>query len=193
VVRERLPSSLDERHGDEITMTEVGKPAVRIVTSRGTIVLELEPERTPDTVRNFLRYAREGFYEGTLFHRVIPGFMIQGGGLTEDMGQKPGHGPIRNEADNGLRNEPGTIAMARTSDPHSATSQFFINVAANDFLNHRSADAQGWGYCVFGRVIEGEETVADIAAVPTTRVGHYEDVPEEPVLIERVEPVDAGD
>ena len=141
-------------------------PRVRLQTNMGVIVIELDSAKAPKTVDNFLRYVREGHYDGTLFHRVIPGFMIQGGGYDSDFKQKPVHEPIRNEADNGLRNDRGTVAMARTSDPDSATAQFFINVADNDFLNFTAPTVRGWGYTVFGKVVEGMDVVDKIAAVP---------------------------
>jgi peptidyl-prolyl cis-trans isomerase B (cyclophilin B) len=156
-------------------------------TTHGPISVELEVTEAPDTAANFLAYAEAGFYDGTLFHRVIPGFMIQGGGFTPGMRQKATRPPIRNEAANGLRNDVGTLAMARTSDPHSASSQFFINVANNAFLNYRSATPEGWGYCVFGRVTAGMEVVRAIEGVATTRSGMHQDVPADDVLIERVE------
>lgn len=160
---------------------------IRLHTSRGAITIELDHEHAPNTAANFVQYARDGFYEGTLFHRVIPGFMIQGGGLEPDMRTKPTRAPVRNEADNGLRNQTGSIAMARTQDPHSATAQFFINVADNTFLNHTAPTQSGWGYCVFGRVVDGMDVVRDIESVATgSRAGH-QDVPAEDVLIERVE------
>jgi peptidyl-prolyl cis-trans isomerase B (cyclophilin B) len=160
---------------------------VKIHTNYGVITLELDAEKAPKTVENFLQYAKEGHFDGTTFHRVIPGFMIQGGGLLPDMSQKPTHEPIENEADNGLGNEIGTIAMARTMDPHSATSQFFINVANNSFLNHSAKNPQGWGYCVFGKVSDGMDVVEQIVQVPTTIRGGHQDVPEEDVMIEKVE------
>jgi peptidyl-prolyl cis-trans isomerase B (cyclophilin B) len=162
---------------------------VRLHTSRGTITVELYPEQAPQTVRNFLDYVAAGHYDNTLFHRVIDGFMIQGGGYEPGMKQKPTRAPVKNEADNGLKNQTGTIAMARTSDPHSATAQFFINVADNAFLDFRSPDANGWGYCVFGRVTEGMDVVDQIRAVPTGSRGFMQDVPREDVLIERAEAV----
>lgn len=167
-------------------MTEAANPKVRIETNKGTLVLELYPDKAPETVANFLGYVREGFYDGTIFHRVIPGFMIQGGGFTPEMAQKPTRAPIRNEADNGLANERGAIAMARTPDPHSATAQFFINVADNSFLNFKSETPQGWGYCVFGKVVEGMEVAEAIVAVPTGHRGMHQDVPREPVVMEKV-------
>jgi len=160
---------------------------VKIHTNFGVITLELDAEKAPKTVENFLRYVSEGYFDGTTFHRVIPGFMIQGGGMLPDMSQKPTHEPIENEADNGLANEIGTIAMARTMDPHSATSQFFINVANNTFLNHSAKNSQGWGYCVFGKVTDGMDVVEQIAQVTTTIRGGHQDVPEEDVMIEKVE------
>ena len=162
---------------------------IKIHTHLGVITLELDHARAPATAANFLRYARDGFFEGTLFHRVIPNFMIQGGGLNPDMNQKPGRAPIRNEADNGLKNQIGTVAMARTADPHSASSQFFINLKDNDFLDHRSPTSQGWGYCVFGQVVDGMEVVEAIAKVATTSRRGHQDVPVENVLIEKTEVV----
>jgi len=159
---------------------------VRMETSKGTIVLELDAEKAPATVANFLEYARAGFYDGTLFHRVIPGFMIQGGGFEPGMKQKKTRAPIKNEADNGLANKTGTIAMARTSDPHSATAQFFINVKDNDFLNYRAPTTQGWGYCVFGRVVDGMDVVHAIEQVATGQRGMHGDVPLEDVVIRKV-------
>lgn len=159
-------------------------PMVVLETSKGEIVLELYPEKAPVTVKNFLNYVESGFYNGTLFHRVIDGFMIQGGGFDEKMNRKQTEAPIENEAANKLDNERGTIAMARTSDPHSATSQFFINVADNKFLNHRDKSPEGWGYAVFGKVVEGMETVDAIAKTETTIMGGMRDVPAEPVIIE---------
>lgn len=157
---------------------------VKLETNRGAIVLELYEEKAPKTVENFLQYVQDGFYEGTIFHRVIDGFMIQGGGFTEAFQQKPTRKPIPNEADNGLENVRGSIAMARTSDPHSATSQFFINVADNDFLNHPGQD--GWGYAVFGRVVEGMDVVDEIRQIPTGSGGPFpRDVPQSPVIIEK--------
>jgi peptidyl-prolyl cis-trans isomerase B (cyclophilin B) len=156
---------------------------VKLTTGMGDIVLELYPDKAPATVANFLQYVKEGHYNGTVFHRVINGFMIQGGGLDGDMREKPTRDPIQNEADNGLRNEPYTIAMARTSDPHSASSQFFINVADNKALNHREKSMSGWGYAVFGKVVQGQEVVDKIKAVPTDRQGMHENVPKTPVPI----------
>jgi peptidyl-prolyl cis-trans isomerase B (cyclophilin B) len=159
-------------------------PQVTIHTNRGDIRLQLYADKAPATVENFLQYARDGFYEGTIFHRVISHFMIQGGGLTADLEPKPTRDPITNEADNGLSNRRGTVAMARTTDPHSATSQFFINVELNPSLDHSGkADSREWGYCVFGEVLEGMDVVDDIRFVETT----LQDVPKETVLIESVE------
>jgi peptidyl-prolyl cis-trans isomerase B (cyclophilin B) len=162
-----------------------GKPVVRLETTKGNIVLELDREKAPKTVDNFLSLVESGFYEGTIFHRVIKGFMIQGGGLTENMTQKPTGVPIPNEADNSLKNVRGSIAMARTQDPHSATSQFFINTVDNAFLNHSSKTLSGWGYCVFGRVVEGMDVVDAIESSPTTTYGMYTDVPSEPIVINK--------
>ncbi len=159
---------------------------VRMQTNHGTIVLELDKEKAPDTVANFVSYVKSGAYDGTIFHRVIPGFMVQGGGFEPGMSQKHTSSPIKNEASNGLQNVTGSIAMARTSDPHSATSQFFINVADNHPLDHRATTAQGWGYCVFGKVIEGMDVVHDIEHVKTTSRAGHRDVPVEDVIIEMV-------
>ena len=161
----------------------VGNPKVVLETSKGKIVIELYLQKAPETVVNFLGYVDAKFYNGTIFHRVIPNFMIQGGGFTSDMKRKPGKGPIKNEADRGLKNDRGTIAMARTGDPHSATAQFFINSANNDFLDHKNKTQQGWGYAAFGKVIEGMNVVDAISAVKTTKRGSYRDVPVEEVVI----------
>ncbi|HCE41154.1 peptidylprolyl isomerase [Alloalcanivorax profundimaris] len=162
---------------------------VLLTTTYGKILLELDAERAPATTENFIQYVKDGHYDGTVFHRVISNFMIQGGGFTPDMSQKPTRAPIENEAGNGLSNEMGTIAMARTSDPHSATAQFFINVADNHFLDQaRSPD--GWGYAAFGKVIEGMETVNRIKAVDTGNKGFHQDVPREDVLIESAEVIE---
>ena len=158
---------------------------IRFTTNKGVFDLELNEAAAPKTCENFLQYVRSGFYNGTLFHRVIKGFMIQGGGMTASLREKTTRAPIKNEADNGLRNRKYTIAMARTSDPHSATAQFFINVKDNSFLDHRSKDPQGWGYAVFGKVIRGQDVVDQIAAVKTGSRGYYEDVPMQPVIIKR--------
>ncbi len=166
--------------------TQAETTMVKMDTNQGTIMLELDADKAPNTVANFLTYAKEGFFDGTIFHRVISNFMIQGGGFTEDMNQKTTHDPIQNEANNGLTNDNGTIAMARTGDPHSATAQFFINVKDNDFLNFTSETPQGWGYAVFGKVTEGMDVVEKIKGVATTTKGPYQDVPEEPVIIEKV-------
>ena len=166
-------------------------PQVDLDTSAGKIRIELYPDAAPKTVENFLAYVQAKQYEGTQFHRVIPGFMIQGGGYTADFKEKPTRAPVRNEAEQsakaGLLNAPGTLAMARTGDPHSATAQFFINVADNDFLNHRSRDANGWGYCVFGRVVAGTEVVDRIKDVPTGNRSMHQNVPKQDVVIERAE------
>jgi len=165
----------------------VGMVTVKMETSMGEITLELDGNKAPDTVANFVEYAKSGFYDGTIFHRVIPGFMIQGGGFEADMKQKKTSAPIKNEADNGLKNDTGTIAMARTSDPNSATAQFFINVKDNGFLNHTAPTVQGWGYAVFGYVIEGMEVVDKIAAVQTGPQGKLRsDVPVVPVVIKKM-------
>ncbi|MEZ5569154.1 MAG: peptidylprolyl isomerase [Halioglobus sp.] len=163
---------------------------VIIRTTFGEITLELDAEKAPKTVENFLSYARDGYYEGTIFHRVIDNFMIQGGGFDTDMRQKETREPVENEADNGLKNDFGTIAMARTNDPHSATAQFFINVKDNDFLNHTSKNMQGWGYTVFGKVTEGIDVLDKIRAVATGSHGPHQEVPREPVIIESVQVVE---
>ncbi len=155
-------------------------------TTKGTISLELDETKAPETVKNFLQYAQDGYYDGTIFHRVIDGFMIQGGGFSKDMSQKQTRAPIRNEAMNGLKNLRGTIAMARTMVVDSATSQFFINLVDNDFLDFQNPTPQGFGYAVFGKVTDGMEVVDAIAKVKTGSVGHYENVPEEPVVIKKV-------
>lgn len=160
---------------------------VKLNTNYGTIVLELDAAKAPKTVANFLQYAKDGFYDGTIFHRVINGFMIQGGGMQAGMVEKQTREPIQNEADNGLANARGTIAMARTQDPHSASAQFFINVTDNDFLNFRSPTRDGWGYCVFGKVVEGMEVVDKIKGVATGSKGYHQDVPIDDVVIESVE------
>lgn len=166
-----------------MTTSQAETTQVKMETTMGTIVLELNEDKAPKTVANFLTYVMEGFYDGTIFHRVISNFMIQGGGFTEDMNQKETHKPIQNEANNGLSNSVGSIAMARTSDPHSATAQFFINVKDNEFLNFSSETAQGWGYAVFGEVVDGMEVVNSIKDVATTTKGPYQDVPSETVTI----------
>jgi len=161
------------------------KPQVAIETSKGTIVIELYPDDVPKTVANFLNYARWGHYDGTIFHRVIPDFMIQGGGFTPKMKEKLTEMSIENEADNGLKNNRGTVAMARTPDPHSATAQFFINTRNNTFLNHKSKTAEGWGYTVFGKVTQGMDVVDAISKVETGTRGSMENIPVEPVIITR--------
>jgi cyclophilin family peptidyl-prolyl cis-trans isomerase len=161
----------------------INNPKVELETSKGKIVLELYPAKAPETVKNFLLCVDTKFYDSTIFHRVIPKFMIQGGGFTADMKRKPGRAPIKNEADNGLKNDRGTIAMARTREPHSAAAQFFINTVNNDFLNFKSKDLQGWGYAVFGRVASGMQVVDAISRVKTGGSGRYRDVPVEPVVI----------
>ena len=158
---------------------------VKLETSSGEIILVLDAKSAPHTVANFLTYVRSGHYNGTIFHRVIPGFMIQGGGMAADMREKPTLAPIRNEADNGLTHLPGTIAMARTMDPHSATAQFFINTVNNDFLNHKSKTTQGWGYCVFGKVVAGMDAVNAISKQPTTSKGPHRNVPVKAVVIRK--------
>ncbi|MCG6886042.1 MAG: peptidyl-prolyl cis-trans isomerase [Proteobacteria bacterium] len=160
---------------------------IKLNTNYGTIELELDAEKAPGTVENFLQYARDGFYNDTIFHRVIDGFMIQGGGMEPGMQEKATRAPIKNEADNGLKNDRGTIAMARTPNPDSATAQFFINVKDNDFLNFRAATPEGWGYCVFGKVVNGMDIVDKIKGVATGTKGHHQDVPLDDVIIQSVE------
>ena len=157
---------------------------VTLKTNFGDIKIELFTDKAPKTCENFLKYVDEGFYDGTIFHRVINNFMIQGGGMESGMKQKQTNAPVENEADNGVKNEIGTIAMARTMDPHSATAQFFINVSNNDFLNHSGKNMQGWGYAVFGKVVDGMEVVNQIKAVKTTSKMGHQDVPVEDVIIE---------
>ncbi len=160
---------------------------VALNTNKGRIVLELNAEKAPKTVANFVDYVQSGHYNGTIFHRVIDGFMIQGGGFDAQMKQKSTKAPIENEADNGLKNDIGSIAMARTNDPHSASAQFFINVGNNGFLNHTSKNPQGWGYAVFGKVVEGMDVVNEIKGVSTGNAGGHQDVPRTPVVIETAE------
>ncbi len=160
---------------------------VALNTTHGRIEIELNAEKAPKSAANFLEYVRSGHYNGTIFHRVIDGFMIQGGGFDADMNQKSVNAPIANEADNGLKNEIGTLAMARTNDPHSATAQFFINVSNNAFLNHSSKTAQGWGYAVFGKVTAGDDVIAAIKSVPTGSRGFHQDVPRNNIVIESAE------
>lgn len=156
-------------------------------TNKGQIKIETFDDKAPETVKNFIEYCKDGFYDNTIFHRVIDGFMIQGGGFEPGMNQKETKAPIKNEAANGLKNDRGTLAMARTSDPHSATGQFFINLVENDFLNYRSSDANGFGYCVFAKVVDGMDVVDQIAKVKTGKNGYHSDVPVEEVIIENVE------
>jgi peptidyl-prolyl cis-trans isomerase B (cyclophilin B) len=160
---------------------------VRLQTSMGDFVIELDTAKAPVTAENFLQYVRDGFYDNTVFHRVINGFMVQGGGFEPGMKQKSTRATIENEAGNGLKNDAYTVAMARTSDPHSATAQFFVNVVNNNFLNFRSASADGYGYCVFGKIVEGRDVVDKIKAVPTGSRGFHQDVPAEDVIIRKAE------
>lgn len=165
------------------------KPYVKLTTSMGEIILELEPAEAPKTVANFIQYVEDGHYNGTIFHRVIPTFMIQGGGMDKDMKEKKSRAPIANEAQNGLKNDRYTVAMARTSDPHSATSQFFINTNDNNSLNFTAENTQGWGYAVFGKVVKGQDVVDKIAKVRTGSMRGHQDVPVNPVIIEKAEVV----
>lgn len=159
---------------------------ITLHTNKGDITIQLFNDKAPETVNNFIKYCKDGFYDNTIFHRVIDNFMIQGGGFLSGMEQKSTRAPIKNEADNKLNNERGTIAMARTSDPHSATAQFFINVNDNDFLNFKSADVQGYGYCVFGKVINGMDIIDTIKSVKTTVKGMHSDVPVDDIIIDKV-------
>jgi len=164
----------------------MSQPKIELhIAGRGVITLELDEAKAPKSVANFLSYVKSGHYDNTVFHRVISNFMIQGGGFEPGMKQKPTQAPIANEADNGLKNDVYTVAMARTNDPHSATAQFFINVAGNDFLNFKAPTPQGWGYAVFGKVVSGQDVVDAIKAVPTTRKGFHDDVPRDDVVIEK--------
>ena len=170
-----------------VSVAATPAPRVQFKTSMGNFTVEVYPDKAPKTVANFLSYVNKGHYDGTVFHRVIPGFMVQGGGFAAGMKQKPTDEAIENEASNGLKNNHYTLAMARTSAPHSATAQFFINVADNDFLNHSAPTPSGWGYAVFGKVVEGTEVVDRIAASPTGRRGFHDDVPEQDVMIEKAQ------
>jgi peptidyl-prolyl cis-trans isomerase B (cyclophilin B) len=165
-------------------------PKVKLTTSMGDIVLELNAEKAPNTVENFVNYVENGQYDGLIFHRIIPGFMVQGGGMEPGMNERPNLSPIENEADNGLKNNKGTIAMARTNDPHSATSQFFINLGDNDFLNHTGKDPSGWGYAVFGEVVEGADVVEAMGTVQTGTVAGHGDVPNVDVVLIKAEIVE---
>lgn len=166
---------------------------ILLKTNYGAITLELDHENAPETAKNFEAYVKDGFYDGVIFHRVINNFMIQGGGFDVDMQQKPTKGTIKNEANNGLSNDAGTVAMARTQDPHSASAQFFINVSDNNFLNHTSETTEGWGYAVFGKVVDGMETVEKIKAVKTTMKMGHQDVPVDEVIIESATIVETTD
>jgi cyclophilin family peptidyl-prolyl cis-trans isomerase len=177
---------MEKTHTPQPSNVHGKDPIIEMKTSMGTITIELYPNKAPITVENFLKYVSSGFYNGTIFHRVIPHFMIQGGGFTPDMHQKPTFPPIKNEAGNGLKNVAGTIAMARTNVVGSATSQFFINTVDNPFLDHKDDTPEGYGYCVFGKVISGMDVVYKIANVPTTTVGPFQNVPVKPVIIESV-------
>jgi len=159
---------------------------ITLHTNHGDISIELDFDKAPKTAANFQQYAEDGFYEGTIFHRVIDGFMVQGGGMDANMKEKQTRDSVEHEADNGLKNDTGTVAMARTMDPHSATAQFFINVSDNAFLNHSAKNQQGWGYCVFGKVVEGMDVVNTIKNVPTGNAGFHQDVPKDAVVIEKV-------
>jgi cyclophilin family peptidyl-prolyl cis-trans isomerase len=172
-----------------VLAAEPAHPRVRLTTSLGVIEFELDPDKAPQTVKNFLGYVERGFYNGTVFHRVIPGFMIQGGGFEPGMKQKSSGAPIQNEAANGLKNLTGTVAMARTGEPHSATAQFFINTVDNAFLDHREPSPRGWGYAVFGKVTQGLDVVKKIESVPTANAGPHQNVPKNDVVIRKAEVV----
>lgn len=173
--------------GPATSFAKRSHPMVKLTTNHGEMVVELYEDKAPESVANFLAYVNDGFYDGTIFHRVIGNFMIQGGGFDRNMKQKPTKKPIHNEADNGLKNDKYTLAMARTQDPHSATAQFFINVADNGFLNHTEKNLDGWGYAVFGKVVQGMDVVDKIKDLPTGNRGYYQDVPREAVVIEKAE------
>ena len=164
---------------------------IRLTTTMGNIDIELDFDKAPKSAANFQQYVEDGHFDGTIFHRVIDGFMIQGGGMLPDMSQKETRAPIENEADNGLKNVKGSLSMARTNDPHSASSQFFINVADNAFLDHTSPTPQGWGYAVFGKVVDGMDVVEKIKGVPTGSRSGHQDVPNEDIVIEKAEVIDA--
>jgi peptidyl-prolyl cis-trans isomerase B (cyclophilin B) len=174
------PSNSTQKQGVTSMSTS---PRVKMSTNQGDFIISLNAEKAPKTVANFLEYVKDGFFDGTIFHRVIDGFMIQGGGFEPGMKQKPTKAPVENEANNGLKNNKYTLAMARTSDPHSATAQFFINVANNDFLNHTAPTAQGWGYAVFGEVVEGQDVIDKMKGVPTGNSGFHQNVPSNDVVI----------
>jgi peptidyl-prolyl cis-trans isomerase B (cyclophilin B) len=174
------PSNSTQKQGVTSMSTA---PRVKMSTNQGDFVISLNAEKAPKTVANFLAYVKDGFFDGTIFHRVIDGFMIQGGGFEPGLKQKPTKAPVENEANNGLKNNKYTLAMARTSDPHSATAQFFINVANNDFLNHTAPTAQGWGYAVFGEVVEGQDVIDKMKGVPTGNSGFHQNVPTNDVVI----------
>ncbi|MEZ5534364.1 MAG: peptidylprolyl isomerase [Thiolinea sp.] len=181
VAQENAQPTEQKTSGDTMS-----NPKVLIETSKGNITVELDAKNAPNTTENFIAYVKDGFYDGTIFHRVIPNFMIQGGGMNPDMSEKANKGPIQNEANNGLTNDRGTLAMARTPNPHSASSQFFINVADNSFLNFKNESMQGWGYAVFGKVTDGMDVVDAIVAVKTGNHGAHQDVPVEPVTMDKV-------
>lgn len=190
VVEEIKEAPAPEPVVEEPKVEERNMVMLLMKTSKGDIKIELDKENAPKTVENFMKYVDSGHYTGTIFHRVIKDFMIQGGGFTADMNQKNAPYTVENEADNGLSNDVGTIAMARTQDPHSGGAQFFINTKNNSFLNHSGKSVQGWGYCVFGKVVEGMDIVEVIKVVPTGNSGYHSDVPKEPVVIESVTVVD---
>lgn len=186
---EATPST--EAAGAPAAGAPADNPRVVLETDMGQVVIELFPDKAPKTVENFLSYVKSDFYPGTVFHRVMPGFMVQGGGFTADLTKKPTKAGVENEADNGLRNDRGTVAMARTNHPHSATTQFFVNLVDNGFLNHRGKNPRGWGYAVFGRVVEGMNVVDAIAGVKTGNRNHMQNVPIEPIALNKVSLVDS--
>ncbi len=183
----KKPAAAVKAAPQKAVKTKENKMQVLLKTNKGDITLELDAAKAPETVKNFIKYVQDGQYDGTIFHRVIPNFMVQGGGMEADMKQRPTRAPIVNEADNGLKNNKYTVAMARTSDPDSATAQFFINTNDNEFLNYKSPTMQGWGYAVFGKVISGQAVVDSIEAVATTRKFPHDDVPVQAVVIEKAE------
>ena len=183
VVKETTAKTEEKPEDKKDSGEKMSNPKIKLETSKGNMVIELDAEKAPLSAANFVEYVNDGFYDGLIFHRVIPNFMVQGGGMNPDMSQKANKAPIQNEANNGLKNDRGTLAMARTNDPHSATSQFFINLKDNDFLNHTSETPAGWGYTVFGKVVEGLETIDEIAKVQTGNTGGHGDVPTEAITI----------
>ncbi len=182
-VEETVAATTEQLTDKKDSGDKMSNPKIKLETSKGMMTIELDAEKAPKSAANFVEYVKDGFYDGLIFHRVIPNFMVQGGGMNPDMSQKANKAPVENEANNGVKNDRGTLAMARTNDPHSATSQFFINLKDNDFLNHTSESPAGWGYTVFGKVTEGLDVIDEIAKVQTGNVGGHGDVPVEAVTI----------